>query len=103
MDKNDYLWIGFIIGAMMYGWVLPWIGNKLSDYYGRKDKTVAWNIGSAVKAPAADVVPVVYCKDCAYRKNAKVNGKGFLICPASGMEITEYDYCSYGERKRGTV
>ena len=24
---------------------------------------------------------------------------GFLICPASGMEITESDYCSYGERE----
>lgn len=48
---------------------------------------------------AADVVKVVRCKDCIYRRKAKANGKGFLICPASGMEITEDDYCSYGERK----
>lgn len=41
----------------------------------------------------------VRCKDCTYWKNAKVNKKGFLICPASGMEITEEDYCSYGERR----
>ena len=47
-------------------------------------------------APAADVAPVVRCKDCRYRRNAKVNENGFLICPASGMEITETDYCSYG-------
>ena len=47
----------------------------------------------------ADVAPVVRCKECRYYQNAKVNKKGFLICPASGMEITEDDYCSYGERK----
>ena len=46
--------------------------------------------------PAADVAPVVRCKDCRYYQTAKVNEKGFLICPASGMEITETDYCSYG-------
>lgn len=47
--------------------------------------------------PAADVVEVVRCKDCRYYQTAKVNEKGFLICPASGMEITENDFCSYGE------
>ena len=48
--------------------------------------------------PAADVVEVTFCKDCRYYQDAKVNEKGFLICPASGMEITETDYCSYGSR-----
>lgn len=62
------------------------------------------NIGLAVarKAidalPAADVAEVVRCKDCQYYQGAKTNKKGFLICPASGMEITETDYCSYGAR-----
>lgn len=53
--------------------------------------------------PAADVVPVVRCKDCLYSDDswAKVNEKGFLICPASGMEITDNDFCSYGERRVG--
>lgn len=45
-----------------------------------------------------DVVEVVRCKDCQYYQDAKINKKGFLICPASGMEITETDYCSYGAR-----
>lgn len=53
--------------------------------------------------PAADVAPVVRCKDCRYYQDAKVNEKGFLICQASGMEITEMDYCSYGQRKIETV
>lgn len=49
--------------------------------------------------PAADVVPVVRCRECEYAKNAKVNKKGFRICPASHMEIVDDDYCSYGERE----
>lgn len=49
--------------------------------------------------PAADVVPVVRCKDCVHWREAVTNDKGFLICPASGMEITESDFCSYGERE----
>lgn len=48
--------------------------------------------------PSADVVEVVRCKDCMYKKNAKTNHKGFLICSASGMEITDDDFCSYGEK-----
>ena len=50
-------------------------------------------------APTADVVEVVRCKDCKYYEQAKVNNKGFLICPASGMEIAEADFCSYRERR----
>lgn len=42
---------------------------------------------------------VVLCNQCTYWENAKANKKGFLICPASGMEITADDFCSYGERK----
>lgn len=45
-----------------------------------------------------DMVEVVRCKDCTYWLNAEVNEKGFVICPASGMEITEDDFCSYGEK-----
>ncbi len=50
--------------------------------------------------PAADVVEVVRCKDCYYWAKATVNKRGFLICPASYMEITEDYYCSYGERRK---
>lgn len=47
-----------------------------------------------------DIVPVVRCRDCEYAKNAKVNKKGFRICPASHMEIVDDDYCSYGDREQ---
>lgn len=40
------------------------------------------------------------CKFCEEKKRATVNEKGFLICPASGMEITDDDYCSYFEAER---
>lgn len=50
-------------------------------------------------APTVDAVPVVRCRECEYAKNAKVNKKGFRICPASHMEIVDDDYCSYRERE----
>lgn len=52
-------------------------------------------------APAADVAPVVRCKDCKYLVDAVVNANGFLICDISDMEIKPEDFCSYGERKDG--
>lgn len=47
---------------------------------------------------AEAAVDVVRCKECIYWRKAKTNSKGFLICPASGMEIMANDFCSYGER-----
>ena len=41
---------------------------------------------------------IIRCKDCRYWAEAKPNKNGFLICPASGMEITGYDFCSYAEK-----
>ncbi len=55
-------------------------------------------VKEAMDMAHADLVPVVRCRDCAYWPKAKVNKKGFLICPASGMEIMANDFCSYGER-----
>lgn len=43
--------------------------------------------------------PIGRCKDCANKEKATVNDKGFLVCPASGMEITDDDFCSYFEPK----
>lgn len=46
-----------------------------------------------------DSASVVHCKDCVYAQRAKINRKGYRICPASHMEITDDDFCSYGERR----
>ena len=71
----------------------------MDTYYGFT-AAVQFGVNHAIQcikeAPAADVVEVTFCKDCRYYQDAKVNEKGFLICPASGMEITVMDYCSYG-------
>lgn len=67
--------------------------------YLRTERTLIAAITIADLLVEKGIVIPVYCKDCEYRKKAKVNEKGFLICPASGMEITETDFCSYGERR----
>ena len=51
------------------------------------------------KVDSGYLVEVVRCCDCEQWDKATVNRKGFLICPASGMEIMSDDYCSYGKRK----
>lgn len=45
-----------------------------------------------------DAVQVVRCKDCIHFEDAKVNAKGFLICPNTGMDIWDECYCAHGER-----
>ena len=32
----DELFVGYIFGALTFGWFLPWIGRRLN--YGRKNK-----------------------------------------------------------------
>ena len=51
------------------------------------------------QAQSADVVEVVRCKDCRYSERARITDNGLKICAASGMEITDDDFCSYGERR----
>lgn len=46
-----------------------------------------------------EAVPIVVCKNCIYNKG-KVNKKGFRICSANGMDITDHDYCSWGRERR---
>ena len=86
----------------------------MSDYIERDKIFSVWrsipapaslaSLAAAIsQTPSADVAPVIRCEECRYYQNAKLNKKGFLICPASGMEITEDDYCSYGERKEANT
>ena len=50
--------------------------------------------------PAADVAPVVRCKDCKHLVAANVNGKGIPTCRVSGMEVAPDEFCSRGEEGR---
>jgi hypothetical protein len=56
-------------------------------------------IGLLDKAPAADVVPVVRCKDCKHYEIHKPSVT--LNCERGGriVPMMPDDYCSYGERK----
>jgi hypothetical protein len=61
------------------------------------------DIRAFVKAqPAADVAPVVRCKDC---KHAYINSlavsSGEALCTLSGKPMQQDDFCSYGEPKEG--
>jgi hypothetical protein len=48
--------------------------------------------------PAADVVPVVRCKDC---ENAQNECGGMIICRVYKHIMFLHDFCSYGKRKGG--
>lgn len=50
------------------------------------------------KIESGQLVEVVRCKNCKYAAKAQWNKKGYRTCPASHMEITDDDFCSYGER-----
>lgn len=55
------------------------------------------------RAPAADVVEVVRCRDCKHHRIAE-NKKNFIYwhnCKLWCADIDEDDFCSYGERKDG--
>ena len=50
--------------------------------------------------PAADVAPVVRCKDCKYGDyDSKPDGAMVCLRTKDGFWKKETDFCSYGERK----
>ena len=78
----------------------------MDEYIARKTakRWLAFAVGTGVSAaetidqvPAADVAPVVRCKDCKYNRGSKkcLNPDSFFSVPKDD------DYCSYGERKNG--
>lgn len=47
--------------------------------------------------PAADVAPVVRCKDC---EGGQVSDYGeYIVCCRLGLRMGFQDFCSYGEKK----
>ena len=81
--------------------------NAITDLAGKASTRSAyeaiWKSARALKKiPAADVAPVVRCKDCKHLIAVNVNGKGIPTCRVSGMEVAPDEFCSYGEPKEGT-
>lgn len=59
-------------------------------------------VATVLKAPAADVVPAVRCKDCKYAFiNSFSAASGVALCSASTKVMQQDDFCSYGERRGG--
>lgn len=60
---------------------------------------VAWDIGDEIKAlPAADVAPVVRCRDCKYSYE-DIDGLTCIYGPCVDCTVPEDFYCKYGERE----
>ena len=86
---------------------------KLINYEEYKNKLLKVRDSIPLTVPAADVAPVVYCKDCKYadteRRNAteKRYFNSILFCRNSNLcgdeplAMWPDDFCSYGERKDG--
>lgn len=67
---------------------------RMCDYCG---DTVAWNIGSEIKAlPAADVAPVVHCRHCRSYNKPRLGW-----CSVHMDREGPDDFCGYGARMDG--
>lgn len=62
--------------------------------YDPSDEDLEWAIDNL---PAADVVEVVYCKNCNHSDFLHSCGK-YMCKKGCGATKTENDFCSYGER-----
>jgi hypothetical protein len=51
---------------------------------------------AVIRISAADVAPVVRCKDCKHLVAVNVKGKGIPTCRMSGMEVAPAEFCSRG-------
>lgn len=77
---------------------------------GYKTRERIWETREAIqKLPAADVVPVVHCKDCKHSTlpselTQRYGKPGTLTChnmhaPSNRRNVGSNDFCSYGERR----
>lgn len=52
--------------------------------------------------PTADVVPVIYCKDCVYARPLKDMNYDYLCQYWNGHSCNQNQFCSQGKRKEKT-
>lgn len=79
MKANDYITRHEAIMALQI---------NFGDYYGARR--------ALCEIPAADVAPVVRCRDCA---NFRQNAHGICYCNEYGGAITPEDFCSRAVRE----
>lgn len=68
--------------------------RKQEDYH-----TMVLETKKPSEFPTADVVEVVRCKDCFYRRIANDGMTHYYWCDTIQNSVNDDDYCSYGERK----
>jgi hypothetical protein len=56
-------------------------------------------LGDVIDAPAADVAPVVRCKDCLFLESGENECESWEWCKALHREMPPHAFCSLGERK----
>lgn len=54
---------------------------------------------SVRRIPAADVVPVIHCKDCVYAQPLKDSKYDYLCRYWNGHSCNQNQFCSQGKRK----
>lgn len=57
---------------------------------------------SVRRIPAADVVPVIHCKDCVYAHPLKDSKYDYLCRYWNGHSCNQNQFCSQGKRKEKT-
>lgn len=90
--KNFYEKV--LTSFLIYEIILLSTGEQTHD---ERRRNMRLNYANELKK-RIDRYSLVRCKDCKYNRG-EVNKKGFLICSANGMDITDEDFCSWGERK----
>lgn len=76
-----------------------WLENGQNEYVYDTNAV----LDSIDEQPTIDAVPVVRCRDCKYHQLME-NKKSFMYwhnCKLWCADISEDDFCSYGERKEG--
>ena len=75
--------------------------NLEADKYGHTDCA---RVGAALDKAVADVVEVVRCKDCSYRrpideKQFTYNSEQAMYCVKHSRLCNDTDFCNFAERK----
>ena len=58
-----------------------------------------WYVDKIKRIPAADVVPVIHCKDCVYAQPLKDSKYDYLCRYWNGHSCNQNQFCSQGKRK----
>lgn len=68
--------------------------------YGHTDEGIPYYVlvTDIREMKAADVMPVVRCKDCKYLVSVNADGKGIPTCQLSGMGVASDEFCRRGEK-----